>query len=63
MNLEQTLLLGHLRASGPGESFDTMEALKAQARQIGADALTNVQSIPGSNGPMYEGDAIQWRRD
>ena len=55
--------LGHLRASGPSESFDAMEALKDQARRIGADALTNVQSIPGSDGPMYEADAIQWRRD
>jgi hypothetical protein len=55
--------LGRIRAAGPSLSFDTMEALKAQARCMGADALTNVQSVPGSDGPMYEADAIQWRRD
>ena len=37
-----------------------MERAKVEARKLGADALTNVQRMPGTDEAIIEADAIAW---
>ena len=52
--------LGHIRAGGNTRAYEAMERLKDEARQLGANALTNVQRVTGTDEAIYEADAIQW---
>ena len=52
--------LAHIRAGGNVHAFDAMERVKVEARKVGADALTNVQRMPGTDEAIIEADAIAW---
>jgi hypothetical protein len=53
-------VLGHIRAGGNGRAWEAMERVKAEAQRLGADAITNVHRVTGSEEAIYEADAIQW---
>jgi hypothetical protein len=53
-------ILGHIRAGGNGRAWEAMERVKAEAQRLGADAITNVHRVTGSEEAIYEADAIQW---
>ena len=52
--------LAHIRAGGNVHAFDAMERVKVEARKVGADAITNVQRMPGTDEAIIEADAIAW---
>ena len=52
--------LAHIRAGGNVHAFDAMERVKIEARKVGADAITNVQRMPGTDEAIIEADAIAW---
>lgn len=54
--------LGHIRAGGNTRSWEAMERVKVEARKLGANAITNVQRVPGTDEAIYEADAILWTR-
>jgi len=54
--------LGHIRAGGNTRAWEAMERVKVEARRLGANAITNVQRVPGTDEAIYEADAILWTR-
>lgn len=54
--------LGHIRAGGNVRAFEAMERVKVEARRLGANAITNVHRVPGTDEAIYEADAILWTR-
>lgn len=54
--------LGHIRAGGNMRAFEAMERVKVEARRLGANAITNVHRVPGTDEAIYEADAILWTR-
>jgi len=52
--------LGHIRAGGNTRAYEAMERVKDEARKLGANALTNVHRVTGTDEAIYEADAIQW---
>ncbi len=54
--------LGHIRAGGNTRSFEAMERVKVEARKLGANAITNVHRVSGTDEAIYEADAILWTR-
>ena len=54
--------LGHIRAGGNTRSWESMERVKVEARKLGANAITNVHRVPGTDEAIYEADAILWTR-
>lgn len=52
--------LAHIRAGGDVRAWEAMERMKDEARKLGADALTNVQRVTGTDEAIYEGDAVAW---
>jgi hypothetical protein len=53
-------VLGHIKAGGNGRAWEAMERVKAEAQRLGADAITNVHRVTGTDEAIYEADAIQW---
>ncbi len=54
--------LGHIRAGGNTRAWEAMERVKVEARKLGANAITNVHRVPGTDEAIYEADAILWTR-
>ena len=54
--------LGHIRAGGNTRAFEAMERVKVEARKLGANAITNVHRVSGTDDAIYEADAILWTR-
>ena len=54
--------LGHIRAGGNVRAFEAIERVKVEARKLGADAITNVHRVTGTDEAIYEADAIAWAR-
>lgn len=54
--------LGHIRAGGNTRAFEAIERCKVEARKLGANAITNVHRVPGTDEAIYEADAILWTR-
>lgn len=54
--------LGHIRAGGNVRAFEAMERVKVEARNLGANAITNVHRVTGTDDAIFEADAIQWVR-
>jgi hypothetical protein len=54
--------LGHIRAGGNVRAFEAMERVKVEARKLGADAITNVHRVTGTDEAIYEADAVRWMR-
>jgi hypothetical protein len=52
--------LAHIRAGGNVHAYDAMERLKKEARSVGANAITNVHRVTGTDEAIYEADAILW---
>lgn len=55
-------MLGHIRAGGNVPAFEAIERVKVEARRMGADAITNVHRVTGTDEAIYEADAIAWAR-
>ena len=41
--------LGHIRAGGNIRAWEAMERTKVEARKLGANAITNVHRVPGTD--------------
>ena len=54
--------LGHVRGGGNTRAFEALERVKVEARKLGANAITNVQRVSGTDEAIYEADAILWTR-
>ena len=52
--------IAHIRAGGNVHAWDAMERVKVEARIVGADAVTNVHRVAGTDEAIYEADAIAW---